>query len=286
MPNTRTHLPGRLARGAAFLAAAAVLAAAPADAAPDADLWARWTAHDPAARTVVNHAPWDRLLARFVEPGPDGVDRFAYARVAPADRAALDRYIESLAARPVSRLARPEQKAFWIDLYNALTVQVVLDHYPVDSIRDIDISPGFFSDGPWGAALVSIEGDAVSLDDIEHRILRPIWRDPRLHYALNCASIGCPQIAAEAYTGAAVEAQLDRAARAFVNHPRAVEPAARGLRLSKIYDWYDEDFGGTRESLIAHLARFAAPDLAAALARAPRIAGYRYDWALNDSDSP
>ena len=265
--------------------AAAMPVAAGAGAAPEAELWERWTAHDPASTETIDHSAWDGILERFVAPGPDGVARFAYAAAA-RDRAALDAYVDSLARTPVSRYARPEQMAYWINLYNALTVQVVLDRYPVESIRDIDISPGLFSDGPWGAKLVEAEGEALSLDDIEHRILRPVWRDARVHYAVNCASIGCPQLTVAAWTGAALEAQLEAAARAYVNHPRGVSVTENGrLRLSKIYDWFAEDFGG-RDGLAAHLLRFAAPELAAVLAGAPRIAGYEYDWALNDAPAP
>ena len=265
--------------------AAAMPVAAGAGAAPEAELWERWTAHDPASTETIDHSAWDGILERFVAPGPDGVARFAYAAAA-RDRAALDAYVDSLARTPVSRYARPEQMAYWINLYNALTVQVVLDRYPVESIRDIDISPGLFSDGPWGAKLAEAEGEALSLDDIEHRILRPVWRDARVHYAVNCASIGCPQLAVAAWTGAALEAQLEAAARAYVNHPRGVSVTENGrLRLSKIYDWFAEDFGG-RDGLAAHLLRFAAPELAAVLAGAPRIAGYEYDWALNDAPAP
>ena len=267
---------------AAFAAAALACGGAPA--APEADLWERWTEHDPASTATVDHGPWSRLLARFVRPGPDGANRFAYAEIDAAARAALDAYVASLAGARPGALARPEQKAYWINFYNALTVRTVLDRYPVESIRDIDISPGWFSDGPWGAALVEVEGEAVTLDDIEHRILRPIWRDPRLHYALNCAAAGCPELAAEAYRADALEAQLDRAARAYVNHPRGVEATADGgVLLSSIFDWYAEDFGAGRAELFAHLARYAEADLAAALTRGPRISGYRYDWALNDA---
>ena len=107
-----------------------------------------------------------------------------------------------------SLTSRDEQLAYWINLYNALTVKVILDHYPVKSILDIDISPGWFSIGPWGKKLVAVEGVEISLDDIEHRILRPIWRDPRIHYALNCAAVGCPNLLREAFTGATAEVLL------------------------------------------------------------------------------
>ena len=139
-----------------------------------------------------------RFLAQHLRTGEDGIARIGYGAVSDEDRKSLDAYIAALAGHPGSRRAlnRAEQQAYWINLYNALTVQVILDHYPVESIRDIDISPGLFADGPWGKKLVTIEGEAVSLDDIEHRILRPIWKDPRIHYAVNCASIGCPNLQA------------------------------------------------------------------------------------------
>jgi hypothetical protein len=213
----------------------------------------------------------------------DGVNRFDYAAVSDADAGALYGYLESLAAAPISDCARDEQLPYWINLYNALTVRVILEHYPVDDIRDIDTSPGFFSNGPWGQVLLSIEGEEISLDDIEHRILRPIWRDARLHYVLNCASIGCPQLDAEAFRRDNTARLLDESARAFINHSRGVAVGDRGLTLSSLYDWYGEDFGEDEAGILAHIATFAAPPLAAALASGPEIRGYDYDWRLNDA---
>ena len=187
-----------MTRTMAFLLA--MLLALPAAAAPKAELWPRFAAHDENATTTIDHAPWDRFLKAHVVAGKDGIARIAYAKVPAADKAALGGYIERLAATPVTTLNRAEQRAYWINLYNALTVKVVLDHYPVDGIKDIRISPGLFSSGPWGRKLLKIEGEDVSLDDIEHRILRPVWKDPRIHYAVNCASIGCPNLPAEAFT--------------------------------------------------------------------------------------
>lgn len=251
-------------------------------AAPDAVLWPRWLAHDAASTTVVDHSAWDRWLARYVTPDRDSVNRVAYARVGTDGRAALAAYIRHLAAVPVSHLARPEQMAYWINLYNAVTVKVVLDHYPVASILKIGISPGWFSTGPWGAKLVTVEGEKLSLDDIEHRILRPIWHDPRVHYAVNCASLGCPNLRREAYVGARIDAQLDDQAHAYVNSPHGGYFDHGSLYLSSIYDWYGTDFGGTDASVIAHLRRYATGERAAKLAHATHIAGYFYDWALND----
>ncbi|MBY0333024.1 MAG: DUF547 domain-containing protein [Acetobacteraceae bacterium] len=252
--------------------------------APRARLWERWTAQDARSTLAVDHAAWDGFLRRYRRAGADGVARLAYGAVTPADRQALEGYLGVLVGTPVDRLSRPEQYAYWVNLYNALTVRTVLSAYPVASIRDVNLSGGLLVRGPWDVRLATVAGEGITLNDIEHRILRPIWRDPRTHYVLNCASIGCPDIPAAALTAANAEAALDAGARAYVNHPRGVGVLAdgSGLRLSSIYNWFAEDFGG-EAGVVPHLLRHAAPPLAEAIGRNPRIAGYAYDWALNDA---
>jgi hypothetical protein len=243
-----------------------------------------------AAPAMAQEASLDALLQRHVSAHADGVNRVAYARwkASAADMAALEAWIAAAAARRPSAMARAEAFAFWANLYNALTLKVVLDRHPVRSIRDIrstgvPLDPRQFN-GPWRTRLVVIEGRAMSLDDIEHGVMRPTFRDPRVHYAVNCASIGCPNLRPRAFTAAGLEAELDDAARAFVNHPRGVgvQPDGR-LRVSSIYHWFREDFGGTEAGVIAHLRRHAAAPLAARLEAGTMIAGHDYDWALNDA---
>ena len=208
----------------------------PAAAAPSAEPWPRWERQDAASVQRVDQAPWAGLLRRYLRPGRDGVNRFAYGAVTPAERAALEADLGRLAAVPVSRLSRAEQRAYWINLYNELTVLVVLRHYPVESITRINLSPGLFSaSGPWGAKLVRVEDEPLSLSDIEHRILRPVWRDPRIHYALNCASVGCPNLQPEPYTAENAEAVLERAAAQYVCHPRGFAVRGGSLTVSSIY---------------------------------------------------
>ena len=272
---------------AAFLGVAFLLAlmASPVMAAPKSKLWPRWSAHDPASMQVIGHEDWTRLLQAYTRPSDDGVVRFDYAGLAAGDRAALDGYIARLTTVSVSGLNRGEQLAYWINLYNALTVQVVLDDYPVSSILKISISPGFFSIGPWGKKLVSIEGEEVSLDDIEHRILRPIWQDPRIHYAVNCASIGCPNLIDTAYTADRVDVLLEANAIAYVNHPRGAELRGGALPVSSIYDWFQEDFGGSETGVLAHLRKYARPELLRDLKLVFEIDSYDYDWSLNEAGS-
>ena len=182
---------------------------------------------------------------------------------------------------PISTYNRSEQKAYWINLYNALTVDLILSRFPVASIRDINISPGLFARGPWGAKLVTIEGERLSLDDIEHRILRPIWSDRRVHYALNCASLGCPNLQPSAYTSDNSEALLEKGAREFINHPRGVAIQEGKLRVSSLYIWFQEDFGRGAADLMAHWQEYAEPRLAEALAEYQGGLAHDYDWRLN-----
>lgn len=254
-----------------------------ASAAPAARLWRRWTAHDPASTQSIDHSSWDRLLGAYRVEFADGIARFAYARLKARDRPALEAYLAGLAGVLVSSHSRDEQRAFWFNLYNALTVKVVVDHYPVRSIREIDISPGLFAAGPWGRKLVAVEGEPLSLDDIEHRILRPIWADPRTHYGVNCASLGCPNLPPNAFAADNSERLLDAGALAYVNHPRGARIDGGELSVSSIYVWFEDDFGGSDEGVIAHLRHYAGPPLAAALAGIERIAEHAYDWSLNDA---
>ena len=251
--------------------------------APKAEIWERWGTHDPSALSQIDHRTWDRTLKSYVARGWDSVNRFAYGRVTNADKGRIDTYIASLTATSISRYNRSEQRAYWINLYNALTVKIVLEHYPVNSIRDIDISPGFFADGPWNRKLVEVENEALSLNDIEHRILRPIWRDPLIHYAVNCASVACPNLQNTAFTAANTEALLDIAARDYINSPRGVRIENGMLVVSSIYVWFAEDFGDSDDEIIAHLNHFASPSLVDELKGVQRIGGHRYDWKLNVS---
>ncbi|MEM1421408.1 MAG: DUF547 domain-containing protein [Pseudomonadota bacterium] len=249
--------------------------------APKAELWPRWEAHDATSPRTIDHGLWGKFLSAHVIEDRNGPNLVSYAAVSPAESSALDQYLGAMAAVPISAFSRGEQMAYWVNLYNALTVRVILDHPAAESIRDIDISPGLFSDGPWDKKLIEVEGEQLSLNDIEHRILRPIWKDPRIHYAVNCASIGCPDLQAQPFTGAALNAQLEAAARAYVNDQRGVTVVGDEIIVSKIYGWFIEDFGDDQTGVLAHLQRYAEPELKKELSRIGEIADVAYDWSLN-----
>ncbi|KPK00051.1 MAG: hypothetical protein AMJ60_02875 [Desulfobacterales bacterium SG8_35] len=251
--------------------------------APAAKLWPRWQAHEPDSPAIVDHADWDLILERYVDANhPSGISRFTYSSVSPQDRQALKDYLRKLQEVEVSGLNRDEQKAYWINLYNGLTVDIILDHYPVKSIRDIDISPGIFSSGPWDAKLLTIEGEKVSLNDIEHRILRPIWQDNRIHYAVNCASLGCPNLQPRAFTAPQLETMLDKAAGEFVNHPRGVSAASNRLQVSSIYFWFKEDFGDSEKGIIEHLKKYLSPENLEKIKAVSAKMSHQYNWDLNE----
>ena len=249
--------------------------------APSANLWPRWERNDPNSRESIDHTPWDNLLSRHVRTSDQGVNLVDYHGFSTGDRTMLADYITILSGVPISQFNRDQQLAYWVNLYNALTVRVVLDHYPVESIRDIDISPGLFATGPWDKKLISIEGENLTLNDIEHRIMRPIWRDPRIHYVVNCASIGCPNLRDRAFSGTEIDTALDRAATAYVNDPRGVSVVDGKVSVSKIYDWFIEDFGGSEGMVLRHLQRYAAPELAARLEAIGKLSDVHYDWSIN-----
>ena len=252
--------------------------------APRMQLWEKWLPFNDHSGAKVDHSAWDEFLARYVSTDEEGLNRVAYAAVSAEDGAALKRYIEGLASLPIRRYSRKEQLAYWINLYNALTVSLVLEYQPVESIRDIDISPGLFGNGPWDKPLVEVEGEPLTLNQIEHRILRPIWKDPRIHYAVNCAAVGCPNLQRRAFQASTVEAMLDSAAREFVNSPNATWLTRQGLAVSSIYVWFSEDFGKTDRAILEHLRIFADGPAKARLMGVEEIVDHGYDWRLNAAE--
>ncbi len=255
----------------------------PAAAAPSADLWPLWQATDAESTQVVDHSLWETLLAKYlVTDHPSAINRFRYGAVTAEDQHSLNTYLAQLQKIKVSQLNRMEQKAFWINLYNALTIKVILDHYPVKSIMDVDISPGFFSNGPWDAKLLNLEGENLSLNDVEHRILRPIFNDNRVHYALNCASLGCPNLQARAFTATNMEQLLDEGAGSYINHARGAQIVNGKLQVSSIYKWFQSDFGGSRQQVIDHLLQYAQGDLAHTLGTYKGKLRFAYNWDLNE----
>lgn len=266
-----------LASFMALLASVAAAQAAPVDIV---------STYNAGSKVVVDHSAWDKLLKTYVKAGADGLNRVDYAAFKAAGQADLKRYIEGLQKIDPSTLDRPEQFSLLANLYNAKTIDIVLDKFPVKSIKDISLGGGLIASikgGPWKAEVLNLAGMPLSLDDIEHGILRPVFKDPRVHYAVNCASAGCPNLQTQALTGAKLDAQLEAAAKAYVNHPRGVSITAEGIVVSSIYHWFKEDFGNSDAGVLAHLRKYASPELAAKLKSGNALASHRYDWSLNNA---
>ncbi len=235
------------------------------------------------------------VLSKYVQP-----PRVSY-RALKADRGGLDRAVaafDAAGAREESGWTKERRMAFWINAYNAFTLRAVVDHYPIrsawftlqprDSIRQID---GVWTTLTWQAA-----GRQVTLDEIEHKILRPGFKDARVHFALNCASKSCPPLAAQPYRAETLGAQLDAAAKAYLATAEGLVVDGNTFRVSSIFKWYGEDFvaayaplvPGSRDinerAILGAIATFGPPD-AAQRARlgTPRIVFLEYNWSLNDS---
>lgn len=224
----------------------------------------------------IDHSAWNTLLGEYVSEGPDGVNLVDYGRMEVEASDALSAYLTDMQAIDIESFSADEQFAFWVNLYNAATVDVILKNWPVDSIRDV----GILTLGPWKDDAVTVSGRVLSLDNIEHDILRPEWQDVRIHYAVNCASIGCPNLATQAYTASKLEEMLDAAASAFVNHPRGFGGQPGAIIASSIFDWYQSDWG-TVEDVLDHARQYAVGPAAKLLEGATDISGYDYDWAIN-----
>ncbi|MCU0561311.1 MAG: DUF547 domain-containing protein [Desulfobacterales bacterium] len=225
-----------------------------------------------AAAATVDHALWGRLLARHVK---EGVVDYAGFK---ADEAKLDRYLAVLENTDPDALERSEQFAFYINAYNAWTIKLILSGYPgVKSIKEL----GSIFQSPWKRRIATINGQSLSLDDIEHAILRPRFRDPRVHFAINCAAKSCPPLAAEPFRGAALDSQLDKLTRDFVNAPGSHRLEAQTLWVSSIFKWFAEDFN---DDPAGFYRSYAAGELKQRLeqVRGPlRVKYLDYDWSLN-----
>ncbi|MEM9234037.1 MAG: DUF547 domain-containing protein [Pseudomonadota bacterium] len=225
------------------------------------------------------NAPYNDLLAKYLSE-KDGIHLFDYGAVTDEDRAKLGAYVEALQTLKPSQMSRNDAIAYWANLYNAKTLEIIIDNYPVDSIRDI--GGNFIQKGPWREKVVTVEGKEMSLDNIEHDTVRANFDEPRIHYAFNCASIGCPNLMARAWEGATLDEDLDAGGRAYISHPRGIRVEGNRVIASSIYKWFSEDFGDNDAEVLDHIRQYATGDKLAALEGKTRINKYEYDWSLND----
>lgn len=212
-----------------------------------------------------DHSAWEVLLQEYVNDNGD----VAYARFKTHEKE-LTQYLDYLAENaPATTWTRNETLAYYINLYNAATVALILKHYPTESIRDIW--------RPWGQEWARIGDKTISLGDIEHKILRKM-NEPRIHFAINCASFSCPKLKNKAYTAEKLEAQLHSATEDFINDPTRNILSSNALQLSAIFKWYKGDFTG-KNTLINYIQPYSRITIAADA----KITYLSYDWRLNES---
>jgi hypothetical protein len=244
------------------------------------------TAQEAALPFDHSHAAWTALLQKCVKP--EGVDY----RLLTEELPAFDHYLadlQAVAPKELERWTREQRFAFWINVYNAHVVRLIVEHSPIASIRDL----GGTVFGPiWDKPIVPMpdfdpdgQGKNLSLGAIEHEILRPRFKDARVHAAINCASESCPPLLAEAFVADRLDAQLDTVMRTFVADPtrNRLDREANTLHLSKIFDWFASDFERDEGTVRAYVAKFAPGDpewIAGA-----KVSYLDYSWKLNDASS-
>lgn len=254
-----------------------------AKAADTKNFWPMWAVTAPQSKAAIEHNGWQSFLDKHVITNEEGINLIDYPHIKKPDLTELKTYISCLSKININDYNRKEQLAYWINLYNALTVYTVASYYPISSIQDIKNSPGLFSVGPWGEKLITVNNTPLSLDDIQNRIIRPIWNDARTHYAINNASIGAANLSKTAYKGAILDEQLNQAAYEYINSLRGAQVIEGRLIVSKLYEWYKEDFGGLKQHVIYHIRQFAGDPLIHQLNHINTIDNYIYNWHLNST---
>jgi hypothetical protein len=228
---------------------------------------------------------WSELLQKYYDPAR-GMD---YKGLKEKDKAALDRLRQQMAAVDTNFLSREDQLAYWINLYNISTVGVVVDNYPVESIRDLSTDP-IVRLNVFKKDHVRTKNGPMSLNDVENDRIREGFKDPRIHFAINCAAKSCPPIRPEPYVGAKLRQQLDDQTRKFLNGPNGVRLEKKGptlvLHTTKIMEWFESDFERWGGGTLPFLKRYVSPDKERQIAAAGnqvKIEFDDYSWDLNDA---
>jgi hypothetical protein len=232
-----------------------------------------------------DYKPWQDLLTRYYDP----TKGMKYKELKANDKAALDRLRQQMAQVDVSKLPRNDQLAYWINLYNINVVGVVVDNYPVESIRDISTDP-VVRLNVFKKDLVRTKQGAVSLNDVENEKIRAGFKDPRIHFAINCAAESCPPIRPEPYVGARIDQQLDDQTRKFLNGPHGARLEKDGseldLHVTKIMDWFADDFEQWGGGRVAFIRKYLPADKQKQLDAARGKVDLEFDeynWTLNDA---
>ncbi len=246
----------------------------------DSNITEFWNKSNNTNATTIDHSAWQAILDDYlIIEHPSGINRVDYEGLAD-DKVLLEEYIQSLSIIDPRTYSKKEQMSYWINLYNALTVLLITENYPVTSITELGETTIAF--GPWDDPVTTIVEKNLTLNDIEHRILRPIWQDSRIHFAVNCASIGCPNLQPDVFTSENLEELLTQGAIEYLNHRRGVRFEGDKLVLSSLFDWYAKDFGNNTQEVLISLSQYASVDIKQKLSSYSSDITYEYDWGLNE----
>lgn len=223
------------------------------------------------AENIVDNTIYAQLLEKYVH---DGIVNY---RGLKTEEQKLDLYLAILNRTKPEKLSKNEQFAFYINAYNAYTIKLILKHYPVKSIKDT----GTFFKGPWRIKFCKIGGKTLTLDHIEHKILRPNFKDPRVHFAINCAARDCPPLLSAPYQGAAIDQQLDAGTRAFINHREKNYLKGNKLWVTRIFKWFSEDFDNDPLSFVLAYAEGEFKKNIETDKNRIKVKYLKYDWSLN-----
>lgn len=252
-------------------------------AAPKADLIEFWDDSEPTSTMQVNHDAWQEILSAYVDDEhQSGINRFDYSAVTLGDARKLKTYLAYLQQLDPRQLNSEEAKAFWINMFNAIQVERIVETYQNGSKRAINrlLDGRLRSGSRWSRDAVEVAMQVLSLNDIEHGILRPIWNDSRMHFAMISCSLGGANIQKTAFNGENIEALMEKAKIEFLQHPRAIRIQGSKLILNTVFDWYAADFGSNRQAVLTYLRNNVDAKTREAMQGLSRVS-YEYSWDLN-----
>ncbi|MEM6524595.1 MAG: DUF547 domain-containing protein [Bacteroidota bacterium] len=226
------------------------------------------------SETVPSHELWTIILKKYVTP--EGLVNYSGL---VNDKTELNKYLELLSnhAPNEKKWTYEEQLAYWINAYNAFTLKLIVDNYPVQSIKDLHPINIPFVSSVWQKKFFEIGGEKMNLDYIEHKILRKQFEEPRIHFAINCASLSCPELLNEAYSPKKLEEQLEQQTVKFINDPKRNNISREALKLSKIFSWFKGDFTKEKE-LIDFINQYSKT----VVGRGVDVSYLDYNWSLNE----
>ncbi|WP_297186819.1 DUF547 domain-containing protein [uncultured Porticoccus sp.] len=238
-----------------------------------------WAKSNESNRDTVNHRQWNELLSTHVVNTGQGVNRFRYGSVDKNEQKRLSDYIAYLAKIDPRDYSRDEQKAYWLNLYNALTVKLISENYPIKSIREF--GKKMAGSSLLTKPLIKVADNPLSLNDIENRILRPIWKDHTIHFGLNCANMTCPGLLPKAFTGENVTSLLKQSGRDFINKQNGVTLKNGKLTAAGVFGQYRSDFATDDKMMLKVFAHYADDRLALYLLGFQGEINYVHDYSLN-----